>query len=328
MTKLSRVFQKLKKGAWPLIGCASLAWLASTLIYGFASKWGADYEAVFDVHRTQARVGKTSSRRETIGESSYRPTEQKNSQLAIAIHSGDEYLGEIAISSNNEGINAISEHAFSTWARLRELKGDGFERRKRVIVTLTASPLWAPFSHDVQIITPIGSIEPWIRGFIIDAVAASEQKLDDREIQILSGRIFREFQSELGLENTFKRLQWIQFAGGPIQFVTLVFFLTAVVMLTCGLKWRWALEVGRGLSELIPYIGFLGTLIGMGGALRILGDANLADEISKAVSLGPIGSQLSVAIETTKFALLLFLIAKCIDVGIEMRNMRACASTD
>ena len=38
----------------------------------------------------------------------------------------------------------------------------------------------------------------------------------------------------------------------------------------------------------------------------MLGDANLSDPVSKATNLGPIGSRLALAIETTKWALVCY----------------------
>ena len=43
--------------------------------------------------------------------------------------------------------------------------------------------------------------------------------------------------------------------------------------------------------------------------LGILGNADLTDELSKGVSLGPIGSQIGLALNTTMFGVVLFLIA-------------------
>ena len=133
----------------------------------------------------------------------------------------------------------------------------------------------------------------------------------------MSSRLADEIVQRLSLEEVFARTERIQFALGPIQLLTLACFIAAVLALGASVKWNDMQEVGKGLSEIIPYLGFLGTLIGMGGALGILGRANLADELSKATSLGPVGSQLSIAIQTTKYALVLFIVVKLIDIGCD-----------
>ncbi len=57
--------------------------------------------------------------------------------------------------------------------------------------------------------------------------------------------------------------------------------------LTLGLSlvFLWARDVTENAMKLIPYIGFFGTLLGMGAALAILGQANLSDPVSKAINL-------------------------------------------
>ena len=98
----------------------------------------------------------------------------------------------------------------------------------------------------------------------------------------------------------------VAYAFGPVQFLTLSTTYMTVFLLVVSLRMGWARGAAGITMNLIPYIGFFGTLLGMGSALGVLGEANLSDPVSKATNLGPIGSRLALAIETTKYALVCF----------------------
>lgn len=70
----------------------------------------------------------------------------------------------------------------------------------------------------------------------------------------------------------------------------------------------FAIEAAENIIEIIPYVGFFGTIMGMSGALWILGRIDTTDAVQKATELGPISSDISLALETTKLALIIFII--------------------
>jgi len=188
------------------------------------------------------------------------------------------------------------------------------------------SSFLTPWAKDILVELPRGSVEPWVRSYVGGVLKGMGVEYENKALRSLSQRIAGDIREKGHLDEIYSALTWPQFALGPVQYTTFVVFFASFLLIVLGLVATWLIAPARALTEVVPFVGFFGTLIGMGGALGILGDANLADELSKAMGLGPIGSQLSVAIETTKFALMLFLVLKLFDVmvsrGREIEGLR------
>ena len=168
-------------------------------------------------------------------------------------------------------------------------------------------------ARDVNFGVLPGSLNPLIESIISKGMIVAETDTEQEYLDALSERISQEFIQLFRLEeikNTLgDSLLSVSFLYGRIQFVTLVLFFFCLCLLIISMFFDWArgaVESGMGL---IPYVGFLGTLIGMGNAVGVLGDVNLSDPISKSLHLGSIGNNISVAIETTKYALVLYSVA-------------------
>jgi hypothetical protein len=71
----------------------------------------------------------------------------------------------------------------------------------------------------------------------------------------------------------------------------------------------FAINAAEQIVELIPYIGFFGTILGMSLALWILGDIDISDTLQKATKIGPITGNISLAMEATQLGLIFFLFA-------------------
>lgn len=64
--------------------------------------------------------------------------------------------------------------------------------------------------------------------------------------------------------------------------------------------------------DLVPYIGFFGTIYGMSEALWILGAIDISDPVEKATLIGPITGNISLAMETSQLGIIFFLIASLV----------------
>ncbi len=163
-----------------------------------------------------------------------------------------------------------------------------------------------PFARDVVINVPEGALRPVLKRLITSAEIGLNKKSDLIVTQALTERLSFEVRDALGLQEFVSTANQVAFWGGPVQFVSLFLAILASVLTVFSLVRGWARNAASECLSLIPYVGFFGTLLGMGAALLILGNTNLSDPISKSINLGPIGSKLSLAIETTKFALVCF----------------------
>jgi len=129
---------------------------------------------------------------------------------------------------------------------------------------------------------------------------------DVDELTMLAEVAANEVSDRFGLVDLASRATVVQIASGPIQSLTYVVGLLALLFTTFEI---WAPSVKRfsdGIADLIPFTGFFGTLIGVAGGLQVLGQSDVTDDVSKALSLGKIGSSLGLAINTTILAIVVF----------------------
>lgn len=166
-----------------------------------------------------------------------------------------------------------------------------------------------PFSHDLEINIPRGTLEPFLTQLISQATQARKEKLKPELVKPVTLALNNDIWGYLQLDQNMPALKKIAFRYGTFQFVSLLFMYASIILVLISLVKSWARDLSEATAAIIPYIGFLGTLLGMGAGLSILGEANLSDSLSKSVNLGPIGSQLGLAIETTKYAIVCFAVS-------------------
>ena len=185
-----------------------------------------------------------------------------------------------------------------------------------MLVSLRRSPIWAPHARDAVVNVPRGAVVPLI-GMLLERAEVGASRVngeadgaswDETIVSAMTEGVAGRVTEFVGYENLEARLRVISFAFGPIQFITLQMAVLSVILLFASFWLGWARAAVEITINLIPTIGFLGTLVGMGDALLVLGGTNLADSVSKAVNLGPIGSRLAVAIDTTKWALCCYIV--------------------
>jgi hypothetical protein len=124
-----------------------------------------------------------------------------------------------------------------------------------------------------------------------------------------------------GLSNWEKYYPVIRLISGPIQELILILCVFSVLVAVFeGVLARIRparrgdnpIESAEVFVDLVPYVGFFGTIYGMAGALWYLGGIDLSDPIEKATKIGPITGNISLAMEASQLGILFFLIASIV----------------
>ena len=190
--------------------------------------------------------------------------------------------------------------------RIRALYGSDAATGCRVLVAYEGATAWARYAQDATVSVPRGGMIPLMGMLLERSVEGLGGSMDQDAGDAVARRLVDEITTGLDYARLEDVVDRVAYAFGPVQFLTLSTTYMTVLLLVVSLKTGWARGAAGITMNLIPYIGFFGTLLGMGSALGVLGEANLSDPVSKATNLGPIGSRLALAIETTKYALVCF----------------------
>jgi hypothetical protein len=164
---------------------------------------------------------------------------------------------------------------------------------------------WGPWTN-ATIELPHGVLPQFFFNGFRNIDRAMGNQTDVDELTMLAEVAANEVSDRFGLVDLASRATVVQIASGPIQSLTYVVGLLALLFTTFEI---WAPSVKRfsdGIADLIPFTGFFGTLIGVAGGLQVLGQSDVTDDVSKALSLGKIGSSLGLAINTTILAIVVF----------------------
>lgn len=307
-----------------LVGFA-LAWLITFFLFDQATRGGAIYHDSLSMDQTPYSNNRVIiqgseeyyDRFWMNKEGLYRYDIYIGGTTALVIYIGkvddvEEHATKAHLASCDLGVTpgyAIYWSYSGTASRtLRELYGKSSTEGCRVIVGYSDEYALMPYARDVNLAIPKGAINPLIMLLLDQGTKGLKTSMDSKISKAMNVQLSYEIASKLRLEDLNKKIAEISFLYGPIQFSTVFLLFFCLVVLLASIFQPWALKVTEGMLDLVPYVGFFGTLLGMGAALGILGNANLSDPISKAISLGPIGSKLALAIETTKFALVCFAI--------------------
>lgn len=198
------------------------------------------------------------------------------------------------------------EFSGSAFDRIRALYGSDAATGCRVLVAYEGAKAWAPYARDATVSVPRGGMVPLMGMLLERSVEGLGGSMDQAAGDAVARRLVDEITAGLDYARLEDVVDRVAYAFGPVQFLTLSTMYMTVFLLVVSLRTGWARGAAGISMNLIPYIGFFGTLLGMGAALGVLGEANLSDPVSKATNLGPIGSRLALAIETTKYALVCF----------------------
>ena len=286
------------------------------------------FREMTDSGEIYSRVAKTPTedfeRYETIEKLSYFAVWRSVSRsLTLRIDGPDRYLMQLGARVSESEITLSWENAYSGWDRIQKYVGVKNRYGKETVIAFSEESKLLPFARDVTIKIPPGAIGPWVSLVLEGSLKGADLgNLEKDERKTLVNRLTAEILGATGIKQLGDNLTFVSLACGKVQFATLWLFFYAIVVMIVAVWWSRAEVLGATAADMIPYFGFFGTLLGMGGALGILGDADLSDSVSKAVNLGPIGSQLSLAIDTTKFALVLYVMASLFGALLAARRER------
>ena len=217
----------------------------------------------------------------------------------------------IAHSSEDSDIIYLAYlNALSSWGNTKRLFGA--KKRGGIFGVVGFSEEWnfMPHARDVDFAILPGSLTPLIKAIISQGMDSAEKNTEKKYLDAMAERIAQELIELFRLEEIKYNVNaGFLYFNGPIQFATLVLFIFCLLMIIVSIFYGWARDVADSAMGLVPYVGFFGTLLGMGRALGVLGEIDLSDPTSKAIHLGSIGNNIGVAIETTKYALVLYGIA-------------------
>lgn len=177
------------------------------------------------------------------------------------------------------------------------------------IYSLSHGPWFTPFTRGVWVGIPSGSVGPVVNKAINDGIIASGLSIEDKYLKAFSTRIAQEIRNDLDIDTSYQRIDRYISSYGPVQYATLWLFYFFCYLIVVSFWFEWGKLAAEMASGLIPFVGFFGTLLGMSGALGILGSTDLSDPVSKSINLGPIGSELGFAIRTTIFAFIFYAIS-------------------
>jgi hypothetical protein len=306
-----------------VIGLLVVGWLVAGLVYERWSVGGSVYRS--DLLAALDLAESSNYRSDNLAFTLARNDEQ---QVVVQVFVNDAFATELRVfvKPDSDGLFLGWEHAFSNWQRVSLLFGKSSRYGEAEIASYSAPNWLFAGARDSSLSIPPGAFSPWVRKLVGQAIEAADGELKESASQGFLRRLTADLEANLPLARLADRISQRAFVLGRIQFVTLACFVCSIGCLMVSPFRPWSLVVAQALTDLIPYLGFFGTLLGMSGALGVLGRADLGSGVSKSINLGPVGSQLSLAIETTKFALILYMVATVLLALREMVVQRRAAA--
>ncbi|RUY02280.1 hypothetical protein EOA25_21695 [Mesorhizobium sp. M2A.F.Ca.ET.040.01.1.1] len=284
-------------------GVGILAYLVTVLVFGLLTSWGRDYgQTVYSAPSTQRAFINTDNQPDlTIG------YVESDTAIEFNISRSGTRLGSISALALDSSVIMQWENASEVARRLASLGLDARRKGTDVLYGFSGAVRVFPFALNTYVGVSDGALKAWFEdklwiSFLGAGTAAPNQEVIDGISRSMAGLVQQKYRVA-----EFQGRAWsLSLYGGPIQFVTLFIAIVALGVLAAGYSVPVLTGWAEQLAELIPFVGFYGTLLGMSQALVTLGGADLSNDISKTLSLGAIGSQLGLAIETTKFAIVCF----------------------
>ncbi|MGE3843355.1 MAG: hypothetical protein AB7I50_17430 [Vicinamibacterales bacterium] len=302
-----RIMQYLGNLVVLLLGLC-LAWILSTAVFFVVTGGGSVYDSISTVARQCDSAGKVDETRYFASCSSSGPE-----LMQLTIYHENDPLVFLEVQATGRSLELRWEHAYTSWPRLSEYLGMGRRRGALQVFTLSDSWSFTPYARDISVNVPAGAIAPQVKQLLTQSRDAAEIDMSDVTRDTLADRIADEIMAAANWGAMSENVNSVSLIDGRIQFVTLFVFFVACISLVAGVDLPWSRSLGSGVLQLILYVGFFGTLAGMSGALEVLGSADLTNPLSKGTRLGPIGSQIALAINTTMYAVILFGAALLLD---------------
>lgn len=201
------------------------------------------------------------------------------------------------------GVAPSLRNRLSSLGKSAEAQG----RTRLVSVTDRLSPLpKLANSLNIEIGISPGVLAKWFEQPFLLSAAAAQISPDDETIKNLANIAAAYTARKYSYSDIQDRSSWLRLVGGSVQLITIFVTLSSLGLIGASLVVRGLVAVSETLTELIPFTGFFGTLLGMQDALNIFGIADISDDASKALNLGQIGGKLGLAVTTTIFAIICF----------------------
>lgn len=175
-------------------------------------------------------------------------------------------------------------------------------REHRILYEVNGTWLW----KDATIELPVGALPQYFMYAFQAVDDAMEYGTDQAELRRMADIAAAQANMRFGLQNLSKRLRPSQIVFGPVQTATYATALLALCLTILSLSNPKLSRPADAVTDLVPFTGFFGTLIGVLLALSSLSVDDITDDIRKAMTLGLIGNALSLAINTTICAIAVF----------------------
>lgn len=159
--------------------------------------------------------------------------------------------------------------------RIRDLYGPHAWTGCRILVLYEGATAWAPHARDATVSVPRGGMIPLMGMLLARSVEGLGGSMDQDAGDAVARRLVDEITVGLDYARLESVVDRVAYAFGPVQFLTLSTTYASMLLLLASLRLGWARGATGIAMNLIPYIGFFGTLLGMGTALAVLGEANL-----------------------------------------------------
>lgn len=175
-------------------------------------------------------------------------------------------------------------------------------RKEEILYQVEGAYSWRTATVDL----PYGAFSQ----FVFDGFQKAARAMGlEPDAEILLGYaevVTTEVNNRFAIDSIAENARVAMIVSGPTQ--TLTYAVAVLAILFVFLEWWRPLlkPYSDGLADLIPFTGFFGTLLGVANGLEVLGLSNVTNDVSKALSLGKIGSSLSFAINTTILAIVVF----------------------
>ncbi|UWS07080.1 hypothetical protein [Phaeobacter inhibens] len=225
------------------------------------------------------------------------PPENGNSEVLLTTN--------ISYSNVDGDVSLIAKH-IPTPDLQEALLQDGIDldefREENVLYSVTGMGPWT--SATVEL--PYGAFSQYIfDGF---QKIARAKGLDPDIDQLLTNAniVKTEVNDRFDISDLADKAKVAMIVAGPTQTLTYGVAILALLFVLVEIRKPVLRSYSDGLADLIPFTGFFGTLLGVAAGLEVLGLSNVTDDVSKALSLGKIGSSLGFAINTTILAIVVF----------------------
>ncbi len=207
--------------------------------------------------------------------------------------------------NENQGLELFAEHD-PVPEILDEMVANGVDldifRKNAVLYSVSGAFSW----RTAKVELPYGVFGQFFFDGMQKVDKAMGNETDLEVLQKFAKIAVNEVNARFEVSELADRALISQITAGPTQTLTYIAALIAILLTLLEIRIPEVRRYSDGMADLIPFTGFFGTLIGVAGGLQILGLSDVTDDVSKALSLGKIGSSLSLAINTTILAIVVF----------------------